>query len=63
MNKGRRQELTQLRFKRRLRDHRITPKPDGNYYAFKSSGAPCSCWVCRDEKYSRKVKHKAEPIT
>ena len=47
MNKGRRNELRKLHYKRRAAR---LPK-DGSYNAFKSDRVPCSCWLCRDEKY------------
>jgi hypothetical protein len=62
MNKGRRQELTNLKFKKRL-DQLGLKKSDGNMYAFKSHGKPCSCCFCSGVKYKRsefKVRTKEE---
>lgn len=28
------------------------------YIAYKTSGKPCSCWICKNEKYNRKIKHR-----
>lgn len=56
-NKGHRQELTRLKFKKRLKKWGYK-EGEGNFYAYKSHGAPCSCGVCRDKKFSRKVKYK-----
>lgn len=27
-------------------------------YVFRTTGSPCSCYMCKNEKYSRKEKHK-----
>lgn len=69
MNKGRRQELTKLKFKKRLRDRGFTleyaKQPNVSLYCFKSDRQPCSCSMCRDEKYraSRKTqKQKFERL-
>lgn len=50
MDKGRRQELTKLKFKKRLNNLGLLKngKPtEGKLYAFKSHGSPCSCFVCQ----------------
>lgn len=56
-NKGRRNELTALKFKKRLKQIGMTiddaRKPENNLYVFKSHGKPCSCWACRGQKYNR----------
>lgn len=67
MNKGLREEKRKLKFKKRLRnigvtDHEILKKPKGeryNYTGFIESGKPCSCPVCRHEKYNR-AKEKSK---
>ena len=50
------------RLLRRKHLYRVLRKRVKNYgkyfHALKSSGKPCSCWACRNEKYSRKIKHK-----
>lgn len=56
-NKGRRNELTQLKFEKRLKLYGVK-KEDGKFYCFKSTGKPCSCYMCSGQKYNRKVKHK-----
>ncbi len=63
MNKGRRQELAKLKYKKRLKlrgvlnsDTLANPKGDNyNFTAFKHHSAPCSCYVCSqpEEKYNR----------
>ena len=47
-NKGRRNELTKLKYKKRIKLFGIE---EGKAYVFKSHGAPCSCWACRGVKY------------
>ncbi len=52
MNKGRRSELTKLKFIKRLKFYGFK-LGEGNFFAFKSHGKPCSCFLCRNEKYIR----------
>lgn len=56
-NKGRRNELTQLKFKKRL-DQLGLKKEDGNLFCYKSTGKPCSCYMCSYRKFDRNIKHK-----
>lgn len=64
MNKARRHELKMLRYKRRLRNYRIScdtaNNPANNFFAFRSHGKPCSCWCCSpiDRKYNRAKENK-----
>lgn len=54
INKARRQELTMLKYKKRLKQLRLKESPIANYYAYKSHGKPCSCWACQPKgKYNR----------
>ena len=46
MNKGRRNELTQLKYKKRLKLYNCK-----QWFALKSHGKPCSCSMCRGLKY------------
>lgn len=55
MNKGRRNELTNLKFKKRLAQLGLK-KENGNMFAYKSHGKPCSCSLCRNQKYNRNKK-------
>lgn len=57
MNKHRRHEVKMLHYKRRLRNLKLKDG-EGDFTAFRSHGQPCSCSVCRDEKYKRNEKHK-----
>lgn len=55
--RGVRREALDRKYKQRL-DLYGLKETEGRFYAYKSSSCPCSCRVCRDEKYSRKQKHK-----
>ncbi len=66
MNKGRRQELKQLKYKKRLRqlglyEESREKNPRGDNYnltCYKTTGKPCSCYMCSYKKYDRaKVKN------
>jgi len=57
MNKGRRNELTRLKFKKRLEQLGLKQE-DGNLFCYKTSGKPCSCEMCSPYKYKRTEKHK-----
>jgi hypothetical protein len=52
MNKARRHELKMLKFKKRLIKYGFL-NTVGKFDAFRSHGKPCSCWLCRNEKYKR----------
>lgn len=56
-NKGRRNELTKLKHKKRAKKYGLDPK---KHYELKAQGKPCSCFLCSGDKYSRKAKHKKE---
>jgi hypothetical protein len=53
MNKARRHELKMLKYKRRLNNLGLKESPNSNFYAYRSHGSPCSCFVCSGVKYSR----------
>lgn len=57
MDKARRQEISKLKHKKRCKVHGLKPE---EHYEYKESGTPCSCYVCRGEKHSRKNKHKRD---
>jgi hypothetical protein len=61
MNKGRRNQLTRLKYKKRLKNLGLK-ETDGNYHCYKSTGKPCSCPMCSPEKYDRTEKHKNKDI-
>jgi len=59
MNKGRREEIAKLKMQKRIKNifsGRIEDVTGLHFY--KDSGKPCSCSLCRNQKYSRKKKHK-----
>lgn len=60
MNKKRRQELRKLKFKKRLKNLNIRWEDRLSHLSFIDSGKPCSCFLCRAEKYrdNRQDKHK-----
>lgn len=37
-------------------------KENDKWHALRSTGKPCSCYMCRSEKFNRKEKHKGEMI-
>lgn len=58
MNKGLRQEIKRRKYKQRLDLYGLKNK-DGNFHSFKNSSVPCSCSICRDEKYREtRKKHR-----
>ncbi len=55
MNKGHRNYVRYIKYRQRI----MTLGLDiGQWQAKKSDAKPCSCWLCRGEKYNRKQKHK-----
>ncbi len=57
MNKRARFRIKMLKYKKRVRTLGLDER-EGNFYAYRSHGKPCSCFVCSSEKFSRKIKHK-----
>lgn len=62
MNKQERKLKGQAKFKKRLKNYGFTledvNKPNYNLFSFKTSGRPCSCGICKGEKFNRNKKHK-----
>lgn len=56
MNKYERQLKGYYKYKKRLKNYNLNIE-DG-HYVFKTTGRPCNCWVCKKEKFNRKIKHK-----
>jgi len=57
MNKGRRHQLKMLKFKKRLRNYGAKPGNAGsNFHVFRTTGKPCSCFLCSPYKYAKGVK-------
>ncbi len=48
-NKGRRNEIKHLKYKKRLKMYGL--KESDQNTALKSHSVPCSCGLCRSEKY------------
>jgi hypothetical protein len=57
MDKKRRFELKMLKFKKRLTQLGLLSK-EGTFNCYRTSGKPCSCYMCSPYKFSRKTKHK-----
>jgi hypothetical protein len=57
MNKALRHQVKMLKFKKRIKKYGISDiqlaDSNNNFYAFRSHGAPCSCWCCKGQKYNR----------
>lgn len=47
MNKARRHELKMLKYKRRLLNLNIKDDTKGKFFAYRSHGSPCSCYMCQ----------------
>lgn len=62
MNKQERKLKGFHKFKKRLQNfgYKIEDvvKEGYNLFCFKTTGKPCSCWMCSGQKYNRKQKHK-----
>lgn len=60
MNKGRRSELTKLKYKKLLKLYGLK---HGGWTALKSHGTPCSCGICKADKFrdNDRQKHKKIP--
>lgn len=57
-NKGRRNEITQLKWKKRLKNLNLPISDKRKYTCFKAQGKPCGCFGCKPPKYKRATKHK-----
>jgi hypothetical protein len=57
MNKARRFEIKMTKFKKRLKVLGLLYK-EGNFHCYRTSGSPCSCYMCSPYKFKRKIKHK-----
>ena len=62
MDKARRTQLKLLKFKKRLKLYGIKITDLGNHNAFRTTGKPCSCFMCSPIKFSRKKKHKNSEV-
>lgn len=59
-NKGRRNELTRLKYEKRLKMYGL--KPSDQNTVLKSHSVPCSCGLCRSEKYRYTKRQKDKKI-
>lgn len=60
MNKGRRNELCDLHWKRRLvkrRSHAPWSVSSGMDWSFRDQSCPCSCWCCDPHKHGEHTNH------
>ena len=63
MDKGRRQELTKLKFKKRLINNTHITKGGYKIFAFKQQSKPCSCLACQPKgKYRDKRQFNNKEI-
>lgn len=52
MDKATRHELKMLKYKKRINQLGLN-NADGKFYAYRSHGKPCSCFMCSPYKYER----------
>lgn len=63
INKGRRNELKKLKYKKRLKNMSLDENmPNSNFNAYKSHSTPCSCFMCRGIKYRDSDRKKNKKI-
>lgn len=59
MNKGRRNELRDLKWARRLKSLGLKRVNDRDYICYRDQGKPCSCAMCSPRKWAGdKAKYK-----
>lgn len=61
MNKARRHELKMLHYRKRLKKYGLKENECKNF-AFRSHGSPCSCYLCRGEKYRDTLRQKNKKV-
>lgn len=52
-NKGLRQEIKLRKYKRRLKLYKLD-----SCNALRTTSKPCSCFICKGDRFDRKLKHK-----
>jgi predicted ester cyclase len=66
MNKARRHEFKMLKYKKRIKLYGFTScdieKDNLKLHAFRSHSVPCSCGVCRSEKYRNTLRQQSKKI-
>lgn len=55
MNKGLRNEIKERKYNKRLDLYGLKNR-NGKFHSFKSHSVPCSCSICKDEKFRDKRK-------
>lgn len=56
-NKHARHVKKMLKYLKRLKQLKLL-HVDGNFNCYRTSGKPCSCYLCSPYKYKRNIKHK-----
>ena len=56
-DRGQRKSISERKFINFLKKVKISIY-DNNRYSYKSNTVPCSCYLCRDEKYNRRLFKK-----
>lgn len=62
MNKGRRNEIEQAKWEKRLKNLNIPISDKEKFTCYKSQGKPCSCDLCKPIKFKRNIKHKGKNL-
>lgn len=62
MNKGRRNELRDLKWKRRLKNLGLDRKKPKDFICYRDQGKPCSCPMCSPGRVVEKAKYKKQRI-
>jgi hypothetical protein len=57
MNKEIRNQTTKLKWLKRLKVLGLQQTQTQRFFCYKAQAKPCSCYLCRSVKYSRKIKH------
>lgn len=58
MDKGRRNELRDLKWKKRLKKMNLKRENPKDFICFRDQGKPCNCWLCKRPKYNRAKNKK-----
>ena len=43
-------------YRKRLKNYNF--REEDKQHVFRTTGSPCNCYICQNEKYNRKEKHK-----
>lgn len=58
MNKGRRNELRDLKWKRRLKNLGLKRQSAKDFICYRDQGKPCSCALCSPGRVQEKTKYR-----